>query len=119
MKKTFLELAKRYADAIQGKLDLSNNEFEAEPINNGVNIALKDGYWQINNKPLIKCSIVKQNLFDQYLRMKFMKQPIVFESSFKYNAKEVKERLNYSFKMREQDFIGNYPNIESVQFIKA
>jgi hypothetical protein len=119
MKKRFLELAKRYADAIQGGLDLSSYEFESEPIHNGVNIALKDGYWKINDKPLAKCSIVKQNLFDQYLKMKFMKQPIVSESSFKYKAKEVKERLNYSFKMREQDFIGNYPNIESLEFIKA
>lgn len=119
MKRTFLELAKRYVDAVQVGLDLSFYEFESEPIHNGVNIALKDGYWKINDKPLVKCSIVKQNLFDQYLKMKFMKQPIVSESSFKHKANEVKERFNYTFKMREQDFIGNYPNIESVQFIKA
>ena len=89
---------------------------ESPMFGDSLSISLRDGYWRINNKPLAKCSIVKQTLFDQYLKMKLIKLPIVKESSFKHRAKYVKDTYNYSFKIREQNWIGDYPNIESVTF---
>ena len=38
------------------------------------------------------------------------------KSSFKSRAKEVKERFNYTFKMREQDFMQDYPNLDNLTF---
>ena len=90
---------------------------EESPIfGDSLSISLRDGYWRINNKPLAKCSIVKQNLFDQYLKMKLIKLPTVRESSFKHRPTEIKSMYNHTFKIREQDWIGEYPNIESVTF---
>jgi hypothetical protein len=77
---------------------------------------LKNGYWQINEKPLSKCSIAKQSFFDQYLRMKFIKSPIAEENTFKKRASEIKSKYNYTFKMREQNFLGDYPNLETLTF---
>jgi len=108
---------KKYIFAIQNEIDLSNDEF-SENCNRdeSISINLKNGYWRINEKPLSKCSIAKQSFFDQYLRMKFIKSPIAEENSFKQRAKEVKAKFNHHFKMREQDFLGDYPNIEKLTF---
>jgi len=38
------------------------------------------------------------------------------KSSFKKRAAEIKAKFNHQFKMREQDFLGDYPNIESLTF---
>jgi len=38
------------------------------------------------------------------------------KSSFKNRASEVKEKFNYIFKMREQDFMQDYPNLENLTF---
>jgi hypothetical protein len=89
---------------------------ESSNFGDSLSISLRDGYWRINNKPLAKCSIVKQTLFDQYLKMKLIKLPIIRESSFKYRAKEIKSMYNYTFKIREQNWIGEYPNIELITF---
>lgn len=87
---------------------------EESPIfGDSLSINLKDGYWRINNKPLAKCSVVKQTLFDQYLKMKLIKLPIVKESSFKHRPKQIKDMYNHTFK---QNWIGEYPNIESITF---
>lgn len=42
--------------------------------------------------------------------------PAKRKSSFKKRATEIKEKYNYNFKFREQDWIGSYPNIESLTF---
>ncbi len=108
---------KKYIFAIQNEIDLSNDEFlENNFRDESVNINLKNGYWQINEKPLAKCSIAKQSFFDQYLRMKFIKSPIAEENTFKQRPEEIKSKYNHTFKMREQNWLGDYPNIESVQF---
>jgi hypothetical protein len=39
------------------------------------------------------------------------------ESSFKKRASEVKATLNYIFKFREQDFLNDFPNVESIDFV--
>jgi len=39
------------------------------------------------------------------------------KSSFKQRAKEVKETFNHIFKFREQDFLNDFPNVDSVEFI--
>lgn len=89
---------------------------ESPSFGDSLNISLKDGYWRINNKPLAKCSVVKQNLFDQYLKMKLIKLPIVKESSFKQRPMHIKDTYNYTFKTREQNWVGDYPNIELITF---
>jgi len=38
------------------------------------------------------------------------------KSSFKQRANEIKAKFNYSFKIREQNWLGEYPNIESLTF---
>jgi len=108
---------KKYIFAIQNEIDLSNYEFsEHQMKDESISINLKNGYWRINEKPLSKCSIAKQSFFDQYLRMKFIKSPITEENSFKQRANEIKAKFNYSFKIREQNWLGEYPNIETLTF---
>ena len=60
--------------------------------------------------------IAKQSLFDQFLRMKLVKLPISQESSFKNRKEEVKQKHNYTFKIKEQDFLNGFPNIELLTF---
>jgi hypothetical protein len=61
----------KYIFAIQNEIDLSHDEFsEPEIRNESVNIQIKNGYWQINEKPLHRCSIAKQTFFDQSLNIK-------------------------------------------------
>ena len=38
------------------------------------------------------------------------------KSSFKKRAAEIKAKFNYNFKMREQDFIADFPNLENLTF---
>jgi len=38
------------------------------------------------------------------------------KSSFKKRAAEIKAKFNYSFKIREQNWLGEYPNIETLTF---
>ena len=38
------------------------------------------------------------------------------KSSFKANPQETKKRFNHIFKMREQDFIQDYPNLDNLTF---
>jgi len=90
----------KYIYAIQNEIDLSHDEFsEPENRKESVNIQVKNGYWQINEKPLGKCSIAKQSFFDQYLRMKFIKLPVTEESTFKNRSAQVKEKYNHRFKL--------------------
>jgi hypothetical protein len=113
------QAVKKYIFAIQNEIDLSHDEFsEPENRNESVNIQIKNGYWQINEKPLHKCSIAKQTFFDQYLKMKFVKLPVTEESSFKNRGNEIKEKFNYSFKMKEQDFLGDYKELDKLVFVE-
>jgi len=108
---------KKYIFAIQNEIDLSNDEFsEHQNRDESVSIKIKNCYWQINEKPLAKCSIAKQSFFDQYLRMKFNKSPIAEENTFKQRASEIKSKFNHHFKMREQDFLGDYKQLENLTF---
>jgi len=38
------------------------------------------------------------------------------KSSFKKRSQEIKEKFNYIFKMREQDFLGDYKQLETLTF---
>ena len=111
--------AKIFIAAMQREIDLSHfdiDEFFAER-GNEMNFRLKNGYWQINEKPLSLCSIAKQNLFDQFVKMKLVKSPIATESTFKDRATEIKDRFNHIFKT--QNPIDGYPNIETLKFERA
>ena len=105
-------LKNKYISAIQGNLDLSiSNENEN---NDNINICLKNGYWQINNKPIKKCSIVKQRFFDEYIRMKLIKFPITNKNTFKNRSHEVKMQFNYVFSLpneRQKIFNNDYKEI--------
>lgn len=99
----------------QIKSDAQN--FDAENLKgNSININLKNGYWQINQKPLEKCSIAKQNLFDQFIKMKNLKLPVTEENTFKAKARETKQKFNYIFKHKEQDFMNSFPNLDNLLF---
>lgn len=113
------QAVKKYIFAIQNEIDLSHDEFsEPEIRNEAVNIQVKNGYWQINEKPLHKCSIAKQTFFDQYLKMKFVKLPIAEESSFKNRSAQIKEKYNHRFKLdhTSNDLLSDYPNINLLTF---
>lgn len=102
------------------KLELFlNDEKQKSENKNAINIDVKYGYWTINGKDLKACSIAKKNLFAQFVKMKLVKLPIPgTQSSFKKRAAEIKQKFNYVFKMREQNFIGTFPNIETLTFVK-
>jgi len=102
------------------KLELFLNEEKQKSENkNAINIDVKSGYWTINGKDLKECSIAKKNLFAQFVKMKLVKLPIPgTQSSFKKRSQFIKETYNYVFKMREQNFIGTFPNIETLTFVK-
>jgi hypothetical protein len=113
------QAVKKYIFAIQNEIDLSHDEFmEPENRNESVNIKVKNGYWQINEKPLHKCSIAKQSFFDQYLRMKFLKLPVTEESSFKNRSSQIKAKYNHRFKLdyTSDSFLKDYPNLELITF---
>jgi len=113
------QAVKKYIFAIQNEIDLSHDEFsEPENRNESVNIQIKNGYWQINEKPLHKCSIAKQTFFDQYLKMKFVKLPVAEESSFKKNPAQIKAKYNHRFKLDQtsDDLLLSHPNIELITF---
>lgn len=107
MKTKIINLKNRYISAIQGNLDLSNSEENIK--NDNINISLKNGYWQINEKPIKKCSIAKQRFFDEYIRMKLIKFPINNQNSFKSRSQEVKSQFNYVFSLpnEEKRFFNN------------
>jgi len=108
---------KKYLHAFINEADLSFCEFSEPQFNNdAINIRIKNGYWQINEKPLSNCSIVKKSFFDQYLRMKFVKSPIAEENTFKRKARETKRKFNHIFKHKEQDFLNSFPNLETLSF---
>lgn len=44
--------------------------------------------------------------------------PIKPKSSFKKRSQFIKETYNYVFRMREQNFIGTFLNIETLTFVK-
>jgi hypothetical protein len=116
------QAVKKYIFAIQNEIDLSHDEFsEPEIRNESVNIQIKNGYWQINEKPLHKCSIAKQTFFDQYLKMKFVKLPVAEESSFKNRSAQIKEKYNHRFKLdhTSDDLLNSYPDIGKLEFIKV
>ena len=98
---------KKFVSAFKGNLDLSVSEEIIKSEN--INICLKNGYWQINEKPLKNCSIVKQRFFDEYIRMKFIKFPISNKNSFKNRSQEIKKEFNYifSFNNDEKKFFNN------------
>jgi len=99
----------------QNKSDAQNFESHHEK-SNAINIALKNGYWQINQKPLGSCSIAKQSFFDQFIKMKNLKSPIAEENTFKRKARETKQKFNHIFKHKEQDFMNSFPNLETLSF---
>jgi hypothetical protein len=107
MKTKIINLKNRYVSAIQGNLDLSISEENIKSEN--INISLKNGYWQINEKPIKKCSIVKQRFFDEYIRMKLIKLEILDKSSFKNRSQEVKSQFNHVFRLpnEEKRFFNN------------
>jgi hypothetical protein len=99
MKSKIINLKNRYISAIEGNIDLSISEENNK--NDDITISLKNGYWQINDKPIKKCSIVKQRFFDEYIRMKLIKFPIINKNTFKNRSQEVKSQFNHIF---------NFPN---------
>lgn len=108
-----LSLIQNAIKEAQKEIDFQRFEIE-ETKNSAISIDLNNGYWQINKKPLYLCSIAKQNLFDQFVKMKALKMPICQESTFKQRADEIKTRFNHTFKT--QNPIENYPNIEKISF---
>ncbi len=108
----------KFQNAIkEAQKEIDKQSFDADEVRSeSVNIGLNNGYWQINKKPLSQCSIAKQSLFDQFLKMKLVKLPIAKESSFKDRKEEVKQKHNYTFKIKEQNWLGEYPNIEKLSF---
>jgi hypothetical protein len=108
---------KKYLFALRREIDLSDSEFlEPKLKDDAVSINIKNCYWQINEKKLSNCSIAKKSFFDQYLRMKFVKSPIVEQNTFKKRAEEVKKQFNYKFRSREQNIFSNFGNIETITF---
>jgi len=112
-KSSVLSLIQNAIKEAQKEIDLQRFEAE-EAKSEAISIDLNNGYWQINKKPLYLCSIAKQNLFDQFVKMKALKLPICQESTFKQRASEIKQRFNHVFKT--QNPIENYPNIENLIF---
>jgi len=108
----------KFQNAIkESQKEIDKQIFDSDEVRSeSVSIGLNNGYWQINQKPLSQCSIAKQSLFDQFLRMKLVKLPITQESSFKDRSEEVKKKHNYTFKIKEQNWLGEYPNLEKLSF---
>jgi hypothetical protein len=112
MKSKIINLKNRYISAIEGNIDLSISEENNK--NDDITISLKNGYWQINDKPIKKCSIVKQRFFDEYIRMKLIKFPIINKNTFKNRSKEIKSQFNYVFNEpneRQRFFNNDYKEI--------
>jgi len=84
---------------------------------NSLTLEPKDGYWQMNNKPLAICSPEKQQIFETHLKMKKFKSPIVEREIHTFhNRKEEVKSWNYKFRNLHQDYLKDYPNIEELIF---
>jgi len=84
---------------------------------NSLILIVENGTWQINQKRLSICSTEKKQIFENHLRMKKFKLPIVERQTHTFqDRKEEIKKLNYKFKNLNQDYLKDFPNIESLKF---
>lgn len=82
---------------------------------NSINLEVKNGYWNLNDKPLKNCSIAKKNFFAQFIKMRLVKTGIRQRNSFKHRANEIKQLYNYKFvNLRQEKQIINISNKELI-----
>lgn len=82
---------------------------------NSINLEVKNGYWNLNDKPLKNCSIAKKNFFAQFVKMRLVKSDISQRRTFKQKADEVKRLYNYKFaNLRQEKPIINISNKELI-----
>lgn len=83
---------------------------------NSINLNIRNGYWNLNEKPLKDCSIAKKNFFAQFVKMRLVKTGISKERTFKERANEIKQQYNHKFANLHEDSLKNHPNIEKLIF---
>ena len=83
-------------------------------------LTISQAKWQINGKPLSKCSKEKKKIFEVHLLMKKFKMPVETQigPTFKNRSAEVKEKYNHKFVSLHDESLDNYPNIEKLIFVR-
>lgn len=94
-----------------------NSTLTNETMKNNLNLTVENGYWTLNEKPLRFCSFAKKELFSHYLRMKRLKQAVPISPIFGQNPEKAKSH-NHKFNFKEENPLLNFPNIETVIFVK-
>jgi len=81
-------------------------------------LTISQARWQINNKPLSKCSNEKKKIFEVHLLMKKFKMPVERQSepTFKNRSEEIKEKYNHKFVSVHDESLDNYPDIDTLRF---